>query len=187
MVRHLFWVLLYTMDSFFVAVVDCGTLNPLADGQVSHTAGTTFGQTATYSCDTGYNLVGDSTHTCQANGMWSGREPTCQSRLLLEPVCYVCTCTQTRTNVSYNLITQPIISENFAGWYFQSTEFSSLHIFLSAIYRGSTVHTMHTCTQPYLYTTSDSLVCYSLTTRLHGPHCAYNILMHIHIHTYYTT
>ena len=65
------------MDSFFVAVVDCGTLNALANGQVSHTAGTKFGQTATYSCNTGYNLVGDSTRTCQATGVWSGGEPTC--------------------------------------------------------------------------------------------------------------
>ena len=58
--------------------MDCGTLNALANGQVSHTAGTTFGETATYSCDPGYNLTGDSTRTCQATGMWSGREPTCQ-------------------------------------------------------------------------------------------------------------
>ena len=34
-----------------------------ANGQVNHTAGTTMGQTATYSCNTGYNLVGDSTRT----------------------------------------------------------------------------------------------------------------------------
>ena len=127
--------------------MDCSTLSSPANGQVNHTAGTTFGQTVTYSCDTGYNLVGDSTHTCQANGMWSGSEPTCQGRLLLEPVCYVCTCTQTRTNVSYNLITQPIISENFAGWYFQSTEFSSLHIFLSAIQGFHCTH------NAYLHTT----------------------------------
>ena len=66
------------MDSFFVAVVNCSTLNALANGQVSHTAGTKFGQTATYSCDTGYTLVGDSNHTCQATGVWSGSEPICQ-------------------------------------------------------------------------------------------------------------
>ena len=59
--------------------MDCGTLTDPANGQVNHTAGTTFGQTATYSCDTGYTLVGDSTRTCQADGMWSGNEPTCIS------------------------------------------------------------------------------------------------------------
>ena len=59
-------------------VVDCGTLDDPDNGQVNHTAGTTFGQTATYSCNTGYNLTGDSTRMCQATGVWSGSEPPCQ-------------------------------------------------------------------------------------------------------------
>ena len=62
-------------------VVDCNALTDPANGQVSTTGGTTFGQTATYSCNTGYNLVGDSTRSCQANGDWSGSDPTCQSML----------------------------------------------------------------------------------------------------------
>ena len=65
-------------------VVDCGILTDPANGRVSHTAGTTYRQTATYSCDTGYNLVGDSTRICQAGGVWSGSEPNCQGMLLLE-------------------------------------------------------------------------------------------------------
>ena len=66
----------------FLTVVDCGTLNDPVNGHVSHTAGTTFGQTVTYTCTTGYNLVGDNTRTCQAAGVWSGSGPTCQSVLL---------------------------------------------------------------------------------------------------------
>ena len=65
-----------------MTVVVCGTLTNPVNGQVSHTAGTTFGQTATYSCGTCFNLVGDNTRTCQATGMWSGSAPTCQSKLL---------------------------------------------------------------------------------------------------------
>ena len=65
-------------------VVDCGILTDPANGRVNHTAGTTYQQTATYSCDTGYNLVGDSTRICQAGGVWSGSEPNCQGMLLLE-------------------------------------------------------------------------------------------------------
>ena len=57
--------------------MDCGNLTDPANGQVNHTAGT-FGQIATYSCNTGYNLVGDSTRTCQATGEWSGSESTCE-------------------------------------------------------------------------------------------------------------
>ena len=63
--------------------MDCGTLTNPANGQVNHTAGTTFGQAATYSCDPGYILVGDSTRTCQATGRWSANAPTCQGKLLI--------------------------------------------------------------------------------------------------------
>ena len=66
---------------FILAVVECGNLTAPANGSVTHTVGTTFNQTATYSCNTGYNLVGDSTRTCQATGEWSGSAPTCQGVL----------------------------------------------------------------------------------------------------------
>ena len=61
-----------------MTVVECDTLTDPVSGQVSHPTGTTFGQTATYRCDTGYNLVGNNTRTCQATGVWSGSTPTCQ-------------------------------------------------------------------------------------------------------------
>ena len=70
-------------DVFLIlTAVDCGNLTNPGNGSVTHTAGTIFEQTATYSCDTGYNLVGNSTRTCQATGNWSGSEPTCQGMLL---------------------------------------------------------------------------------------------------------
>ena len=73
------------MDVFrILTVVDCGSLTDPGNGSVTLTVGTTSGQTATYSCNTGYNLVGDSTRTCQA-GDWSGSEPTCQGMLFLFP------------------------------------------------------------------------------------------------------
>ena len=65
-----------------LTAVDCGNLTDPGNGSVNHTAGTGLGQTATYSCNTGYNLVGDSTRTCQATGNWSGSAPTCQGVLL---------------------------------------------------------------------------------------------------------
>ena len=69
-------------DIFLIlAVVDCGNLTDPANGQVTFTAGTKFNQTATYSCNTGYNLVGDSTRTCQATRVWCGSAPTCQGML----------------------------------------------------------------------------------------------------------
>ena len=71
--------------SFFLwTVVDCGTLTSTANGQIRHANGTTFRQTATHSCDTGYILMGESTRMCQATGVWSGSAPICQGMLLLE-------------------------------------------------------------------------------------------------------
>ena len=64
-----------------ILTVDCGSLTHPTNGSVSHTAGTTNGQTAIYSCDTGYNLEGNSTSMCQASGNWSGSAPTCQGIL----------------------------------------------------------------------------------------------------------
>ena len=72
----------YLHNIFLILTVDCGNLTDPANGQVNHTGGTTVGQTATYSCNTGYNLVGDSTRTCQARENWSGSAPTCQGMLL---------------------------------------------------------------------------------------------------------
>ena len=67
--------------------MDCGALSDPANGQVN-TTGTTFEQTATYSCNRGYNLVGGSTRTCQATGQWSGSAPTCHGMLLFSSVNY---------------------------------------------------------------------------------------------------
>ena len=63
-----------------LTAVNCGTLTYPARGRVSHTGGTTYGKTATYSCYTGYRLVGSSTRTCQATRVWSRSTPTCQGK-----------------------------------------------------------------------------------------------------------
>ena len=68
--------------------MDCGNLTDPHNGQVN-TSGTKLEQTATYSCNTGYNLVGDSTRTCQARGEWSGSAPTCLGILLSNIIYHV--------------------------------------------------------------------------------------------------
>ncbi len=55
---------------------DCGALTDPAHGAVS-AASTTGGAMASYTCDTGYTLVGAAMRTCQADGTWSGAAPTC--------------------------------------------------------------------------------------------------------------
>ena len=61
----------------FQLLADCGDLDDIDNGEVSFNA-TTEGSTATYSCDAGYELNGDTTRTCLADGTWSGTEPQCQ-------------------------------------------------------------------------------------------------------------
>ena len=86
----------------FLIAVDCDSLADPVNGQVTHTAGTTLGQTATYSCNAGYNLVGNSTRTCQVTGVWSGSEPTCQGMLTYVVIKYMMLSLQE----SYTLNTQ---------------------------------------------------------------------------------
>ena len=44
---------------------------------VVSSTGTTFGEAATYSCNTGYQLSGSATVTCQETGSWS-TPPSCE-------------------------------------------------------------------------------------------------------------
>ncbi|XP_064386497.1 sushi, von Willebrand factor type A, EGF and pentraxin domain-containing protein 1-like [Halichondria panicea] len=67
---------IWTPEAPTCAPVDCGPLT-VPNGQVSTSSGTTFMNTATYTCDHGYNLIGVSDRTCQANGAWSLTAPTC--------------------------------------------------------------------------------------------------------------
>ena len=58
-------------------IKDCGILTPPANGAVSTPEGTTFGATATYSCDAGYTLNGSAATMCDASGNWTNPPPTC--------------------------------------------------------------------------------------------------------------
>jgi hypothetical protein len=60
----------------FCSSVDCGVLSAPANGSVDAPS-TGFSATATYACNVGYLLVGDTTRTCQMSGAWSGAAPTC--------------------------------------------------------------------------------------------------------------
>ena len=55
------------------------------DNGVIQVTGTGYGDTATYSCLPGFALVGGTTRTCQAEGVWSGSEPFCQGKTLHIP------------------------------------------------------------------------------------------------------
>ncbi len=67
--------MIFSLNDLF-AEVNCGRLNNPINGLVS-VSGTTFGLTATYSCDAGFELVGFSSRVCEITGSWSGEEPVC--------------------------------------------------------------------------------------------------------------
>jgi len=65
-------------DVFFLER-SCGYLDEPANGK-KLSSSHQYGQSVTFQCHTGYNLVGSSTLTCQSNGLWTADEPKCQSK-----------------------------------------------------------------------------------------------------------
>ncbi len=86
----------YTVSTvFIITAVDCGPLT-VTNGQISTSSGTTFMNTATYTCDDGYTLNGVSDRTCQADRTWSLTAPipvivsTLNKRTYTHVFTYVC-------------------------------------------------------------------------------------------------
>ncbi|KAH3700409.1 hypothetical protein DPMN_075385 [Dreissena polymorpha] len=61
------------------AITNCGGLVDPPNGRVSATE-TTFGQVASYTCNSGYLLNGMQNRVCMTDGQWSGTEPVCRPR-----------------------------------------------------------------------------------------------------------
>lgn len=65
-----------TVSLFFYIHIPSTHLQAPANGQVESTY-TDLGAEALYHCDTGYELFGNDTRTCNANASWSGNLPQC--------------------------------------------------------------------------------------------------------------
>ena len=57
------------MDSPSNGMVNCS----LGDDEVS-----SFEDTCSFTCDTGYDITGSDTRTCQSDGSWSGNDVVCR-------------------------------------------------------------------------------------------------------------
>ncbi len=79
-------IFIYAID--YVAI-SCGNPPTIPNGFGTF-MGTTFGDTTTYTCNTGYQSSGLPTVTCQANGSWSAR-PTCTSKTCIDPIYIIIT------------------------------------------------------------------------------------------------
>ena len=68
-------------------MIDCEGLTDPEGGQVMISSGTVtatgLNAIASYTCDAGYELVGNAMRTCEANGEWNGTEPVCTRKLLM--------------------------------------------------------------------------------------------------------
>ena len=67
-----------------IIVVDCGTPGISSYGDILSMLAystTIFNSTVAYSCEIGYNILGDMARTCLASGQWSGSAPECHSKL----------------------------------------------------------------------------------------------------------
>ncbi|XP_078583892.1 P-selectin-like [Branchiostoma floridae x Branchiostoma japonicum] len=58
-------------------VVQCPALSNPTNGAVSYSS-RNYGDVASYTCNTGYNMAGSSTRTCQSSGSWSYSAPSCR-------------------------------------------------------------------------------------------------------------
>ena len=59
-----------------LCITDCGLPTVLENGDFQIQTDTLTDAIATYSCDSGYTLVGDADVTCQVNGQWEA-PPNC--------------------------------------------------------------------------------------------------------------
>ncbi len=69
----------------------CSSLSPIANGLITYESDTTdpfnFGTTATYSCNDGFRLGGNTVRTCVGSELWDGTEPECLGMYV--PIIYV--------------------------------------------------------------------------------------------------
>ncbi len=63
----------------FPEIDDCGLLDDPLNGVVMFPGGTLEGSQATYTCNLGYEVQGESSRTCDSSsGTWTGSAPTCE-------------------------------------------------------------------------------------------------------------
>ena len=66
---------------FSFLLVSCPSLTDPSNGMISYSLGddgdASYEDTCSYTCNTGYELTGSNTRSCQSDGTWSGSDPTC--------------------------------------------------------------------------------------------------------------
>ena len=67
--------------AFSSLLVPCSSLNDPNNGMISCSLGDdgvlSYEDTCSFTCNTGYELTGSNTRTCQSDGSWSGSDDVC--------------------------------------------------------------------------------------------------------------
>ena len=76
----------------FILLVSCPPLTDLSNGMINCSLGDdavpSYEDTCSITCNTGYELTGSETRTCQSDGRWSGSNAMCS----IGEWCHVLTC-----------------------------------------------------------------------------------------------
>ncbi len=92
----------YVNSNIFVLTVSCGPPPSIDNGSPGQPTSTMIRGEVTYTCDTGFILIGSETITCLSIGNW-GSSPSCQSKwhfVLLLPVTSLCFVVPTSGDIS---------------------------------------------------------------------------------------
>ena len=57
-----------------------------------------YKDTCSFTCNTGYELTGNDTRTCQSDGSWSGSDPMCRQGNVTK------ICVHTQTAIKFNVV-----------------------------------------------------------------------------------
>ena len=78
----------YLAAMYYAIDIQCGNLSTPANGEIMSCSSGTVGvgyerDTCSFTCNTGYELTGSDTRTCQSNGSWSGTDDVCRRGILV--------------------------------------------------------------------------------------------------------
>ena len=89
----------YCGDHYVCAfsIVNCSSLTDPDNGVISCSLAddnvTSYEDTCSFTCNTGHELIGSDTRTCQSDGSWSGSDDVCRRgtyKYFTNPMNYVC-------------------------------------------------------------------------------------------------
>ena len=74
-------ILMHSDNVLYILLVSCPSLSDPSNGMINCSLGdnetTSYEDTCSFTCNTGYELTGSDTRTCQSDRSWSGSDTVC--------------------------------------------------------------------------------------------------------------